>query len=64
MDNKFSRSWINMRIHYDNMARSGILTEFIDKNDLKQYSSKFRDPIGVNYRGYSVYTQGPPSGEE
>ena len=37
MDNKFSRSWINMRIHYDNMARSGILTEFIDKNDLKQY---------------------------
>ena len=24
MDNKFSRSWINMRIHYDNMARSGI----------------------------------------
>jgi len=34
MDNKFSRSWINMRIHYDNMARSGILTEFIDKNDL------------------------------
>ena len=23
-----------MRIHYDNMARSGILTEFIDKNDL------------------------------
>ena len=35
---------------------------FIDSNDLKQYSSKFRDPIGVNYRGYSVYTQGPPSG--
>ena len=34
MDNKFSRSWINMRIHYDNMARSGILTEFIEKNDL------------------------------
>ena len=29
---------------------------------MKQYSSKFRDPIGVNYRGYSVYTQGPPSG--
>ncbi len=35
---------------------------FIDSNDLKQYNSKFRDPIGVNYRGYSVYTQGPPSG--
>ena len=35
---------------------------FIDKNDLKRYSSKFRDPIGLNYRGYSVYTQGPPSG--
>ena len=34
MDSKFSRSWINMRIHYDNMARSGILTEFIEKNDL------------------------------
>ena len=35
---------------------------FIDSNDLEQYSSHFRDPIGVNYRGYSVYTQGPPSG--
>ena len=34
MDSKFSKSWINMRIHYDNMARSGILTEFIEKNDL------------------------------
>ena len=34
MDSKFSRSWINMRIHYDNIARSGILTEFIEKNDL------------------------------
>ena len=36
MDSKFSRSWINMRIHYDNMARSGILTEFIEKNDLNK----------------------------
>ena len=36
MDNKFSRSWINMRIHYDNMSRSGILTEFIKKNDLNK----------------------------
>ena len=33
MDSKFSKSWINMRIHYDNIARSGILTEFIEKND-------------------------------
>ena len=36
MDSKFSKSWINMRIHYDNMARSGILTEFIEKNDLNK----------------------------
>ena len=35
---------------------------FIDINDLEQYSSKFRDPIGINYRGHSIYTQGPPSG--
>ena len=25
-----------MRIHYDSMARSGILTEFIEKNDLNK----------------------------
>ena len=24
--------------------------------------STFRDPIGTNYRGYKVFTQGPPSG--
>jgi len=36
MDSKFSKSWINMRIHYDNIARSGILNEFIEKNNLKQ----------------------------
>ena len=36
MDSKFSKSWINMRIHYDTIARSGILNEFIEKNNLKQ----------------------------
>ena len=36
MDSKFSKSWINMRIHYDNIARSKILTDFIEKNNLKK----------------------------
>ena len=35
---------------------------FIDKNDLLNYKSTFRDPIGTNYRGYKVFTQAPPSG--
>ena len=30
---------------------------FIDKNDLLNYKSTFRDPIGTNYRGYKVFTQ-------
>ena len=54
----FYEGWVAEKI-YSSMNKNG---GFIDKNDLKQYSSKFRDPIGVNYRGYTVYTQGPPSG--
>ena len=54
----FYEGWVAEKI-YTSMNKNG---GFIDKNDLKQYSSKFRDPIGVNYRGYTIYTQGPPSG--
>ncbi len=54
----FYEGWVSEKIHSSMEDNNG----FIDKNDLKEYSSKFRDPIGVNYRGYSVYTQGPPSG--
>ena len=54
----FYEGWVAEKI-YSSMNKNG---GFIDKNDLKQYSSKFRDPIGINYRGYSIYTQGPPSG--
>ena len=54
----FYDGWVAKKIQASMKDNGG----FIDSNDLKQYSSKFRDPIGVNYRGYSVYTQGPPSG--
>ena len=54
----FYEGWVAEKI-YSSMNKNG---GFIDKNDLKQYSSKFRDPIGVNYREYTIYTQGPPSG--
>ncbi|MDA9758353.1 gamma-glutamyltransferase, partial [Pseudomonadota bacterium] len=54
----FYDGWVAEKIQSSMKDNGG----FIDSNDLKQYSSKFRDPIGVNYRGYSVYTQGPPSG--
>ena len=54
----FYDGWVAEKIHSSMQDNEG----FIDKNDLKQYTSKFRDPIGINYRGYSVYTQGPPSG--
>ena len=54
----FYSGWVAERIQ-SSMAENG---GFIDANDLNKYISKFRDPIGVNYRGYSVYTQGPPSG--
>ena len=33
MDNKFSKSWINMRIHYDDLARSTILIDFMKKQN-------------------------------
>ncbi len=36
MDNKFSKSWINMRIGYDDHSRSNILIQFLKKNN---YSS-------------------------
>ena len=54
----FYDGWVAKKIQSSMEDNDG----FIDNNDLMQYSSKFRDPIGVNYRGYSVYTQGPPSG--
>ena len=54
----FYDGWVSEKIESSMNDNEG----FIDKNDLMQYTSKFRDPIGVNYRGYSVYTQGPPSG--
>jgi len=54
----FYDGWVAEKIQSSMKDNDG----FIDSNDLEQYSSRFRDPIGVNYRGYSVYTQGPPSG--
>ena len=38
------------------------MEDLLDKKDLENYTSKFRNPIGINYRGHKVYTQGPPSG--
>ena len=35
---------------------------FIDKNDLLNYKSTFRDPIGTNYRGYKVFNCSPSGG--
>ena len=32
MDNKFSKSWINMRIEYDNDSRSNILNKYLKNN--------------------------------
>ena len=34
----------------------------ITNEDLKDYKSFFRIPIALNYKGYMVYTAGPPSG--
>ena len=34
----------------------------ITHEDLKNYKSFFRMPIGINYRGYKVFTAAPPSG--
>ena len=34
MDNKFSKSWINMRVEYDNYSRSNILSNYLNKNNL------------------------------
>ena len=54
----FYEGWVAQSIKASMEKNRG----FIDINDLEQYSSKFRDPIGINYRGHSIYTQGPPSG--
>lgn len=40
------------------MKRSGGL---ITKEDLANYQSKWREPLTGNYRGYKVYSMGPPS---
>lgn len=40
------------------MKRSGGL---ITREDLANYQSKWREPLTGNYRGYKVYSMGPPS---
>ena len=41
------------------MARGGGL---ITREDLAHYVAKWRDPIEIKYRGYTIYTMPPPSG--
>src|SRR2546429_71013 len=41
------------------MARGGGL---ITRQDLAHYVAKWRDPIVIRYRGYTIYTMPPPSG--
>jgi len=41
------------------MARGGGL---ITRDDLARYRVKWRDPIAIGYRGYTIYTMPPPSG--
>ncbi len=41
------------------MARGGGL---ITPQDLAHYVPKWRDPIEIHYRGYTIYTMPPPSG--
>src|SRR6266446_4972156 len=41
------------------MARGGGL---ITRDDLARYRAKWRDPIEIGYRGYTIYTMPPPSG--
>ncbi|PYO99744.1 MAG: gamma-glutamyltransferase [Gemmatimonadetes bacterium] len=41
------------------MAHGGGL---ITREDLARYRVKWRDPIAIGYRGYTIYTMPPPSG--
>src|ERR1051325_4688436 len=41
------------------MARGGGL---ITRRDLAHYVAKWRDPVAIRYRGYTIYTMPPPSG--
>src|SRR2546429_7097565 len=41
------------------MARGGGL---ITRQDLAHYVAKWRDPVEIRYRGYTIYTMPPPSG--
>src|SRR2546429_847885 len=41
------------------MARGGGL---ITRQDLAHYAAKWRDPVEIRYRGYTIYTMPPPSG--
>src|SRR2546425_5223576 len=34
----------------------------ITRDDLARYQAKWRDPIGITYRGHTIYTMPPPSG--
>src|SRR5947208_2949299 len=43
----------------EEMARGGGL---ITRDDLARYRAKWRDPIAITYRGYTIYTMPPPSG--
>jgi gamma-glutamyltranspeptidase/glutathione hydrolase len=54
----FYRGSIAERI-VEEMARGGGL---ITRQDLAHYRAKWRNPIEISYRGYTIYTMPPPSG--
>jgi gamma-glutamyltranspeptidase/glutathione hydrolase len=54
----FYRGSIAERIAQE-MARGGGL---VTKQDLAGYRAKWRTPIEIGYRGYTIYTMPPPSG--
>ena len=57
-DDKVSmRGWVAESIARE-MARGGGLMSL---DDLKRYESVWRDPVRTTYRGYDIWSMGPPS---
>ena len=53
---------------YDGFVRDQIIKSskmhgsgFLDKKDFSIYQTKFRDPVKGSYKGYPIYSMGPPS---
>ncbi len=56
-ENGFYKGWVAKAIVKEFKRLNGLLTQ----KDLDKYNTKWRRPVSTKYRGFDIYSMGPPS---